>query len=212
MSRANGDCREIRSNYCVSLSNRSEHPAQTRYCAGHVPPVFARTDAVIYRSREIQSDIPAVSRRRWPGHAAIMVAVFECQPGKVNHFSSGRGGVNAHRRSGEDDRNLDWKDETQRAGWITMPLSLGATGTTGSIAVRVPRIGTTPPRTRTTTSGLAASVTAWQYSLGDCYGFTGRPALCGQPVCPPLGNTFQGPQPCLVTTAKSQSERQGGIS
>ena len=82
--------------------------------------------------------------------------------------------------------------DSKRVGWIISPSSWGATGTKARTPVRVPRIGTTPLRTRTTTSGLVASVTTLLPRSATTTVARADQALCGQPVLSCFGEYTAG--------------------
>ena len=82
---------------------------------------------------------------------------------------------------------MDQEKEVSWAVWITTLRYLAATGTTGLTPVLGARTGTTPHRTRTTTSGRASSVTTQIYRFAIVTALQAGYSTCGQPDLSSLG-------------------------
>lgn len=208
MLRAAGHCGEIREGNLVSLPNRSKHTQAAWRRPGYVYRVPARASKIICGGGEVKPDIPSLRRRCRSVASAVLVAV-SVKPERSRDFTETmRGSLSADRRSRKDHGSLDCETETQGAVWITTPSSLGATGTTARTPVHAARTGTTLPRTRTTTSGLAASVTTKIYRSAEVKARQAdRIKQCGQPFCPPSGNTLLGSGFRLVAGATSDQRK-----
>jgi hypothetical protein len=77
---------------------------------------------------------------------------------------------------------MDKAQEVSGAYWIKTLRYLAATGTTARTPVRAARTGTTPHRTRTTTSGRASSVSTHLDRSVNAMAWQAGQSKCGQPV------------------------------
>jgi retron-type reverse transcriptase len=84
--------------------------------------------------------------------------------------------------------------ETEKAGavWVKMLASWAATGTTGRTPVHAARIGTTPHRTRTITSGRGSSVSTPLYRFANATALQADQSKCGQPDLSSFGEYTSG--------------------
>lgn len=76
---------------------------------------------------------------------------------------------------------MDKAQESSGANWITTLRYLAATGTTARTPVHAARTGTTPHRTRTTTSGRASSVMTQVFRSVNATASQADQSTCGQP-------------------------------
>jgi len=95
-------------------------------------------------------------------------------------------------RSWGDVGGLAQAQKSTRAVWITTLRYLAATGTTAQTPVRAARTGTTLPRTRTTTSGLALSVTTYIQRSANAPAWQADQSTCGQPALSCFGKYISG--------------------
>lgn len=172
---------EVRGCNLVPLPNCSANSKATRNSAGYVSNVFASPARFVLSGRKIESSIKALCRRRKSCTTAVLVSTIGQSKDQVHEQPSTPSSVNFGVRGWSNAWHLDNQD-SKRVGWIISPSSWGATGMKPRTPVRAPRIGTTPLRTRTTTSGLAASVTTLFSRSATTTVSQADLALCGQPV------------------------------
>ena len=156
MLRPNAHLTEVRNGHCVSVPNRTVDTAQAWCSTSDVFGVHVRGSRLDCSSREKQSSFKDLRRRCRIGAFAVLDEVLA-----VNSLSDGsptQNGANACCRGGCADRFVDSRQENSGAYWEMTRLYLAATGTTTPTPVHVARIGTTPHRTRTTTSVPASPV------------------------------------------------------
>ena len=199
MLRPNGDSGKIRKGNFVLLSHRSVDAKKTRCCKGYVLGVSARSTRPILPSGQVQSDFKDLRSRRRVSAATVLDAFS--QNHSVYDSPSSSNGTSANCGSGRDDSLLDW-EKTAGAGWEITPYSLGATGVMVRTQVRVTRIGTTLPRTRTTTSGRAASVATSLYCSVNATALQADHSKCGQPVLSSFGKYSAGSGRSLSSLSK----------
>lgn len=185
MLRPNGNFRKIRDSDRVSLSNCSIN-AQKAWRSQR--DVFALHDGCArfaYSSGQKQSNLKNILSRCRSGSSAVLDAV-SCE--ESMHDSSPAPNItSAFGRSWRNGQCMDKAQEITGAGWIKTLRYLAATGTTARTPVRVARTGTTPLRTRITTSVRASSVMTHLYRSSNATAWQADQSKCGQPVLSSLG-------------------------
>ena len=164
MLRPNAHCGEVRKGNFVPVSHCAKSPEGARRSAQYVFGVPARAGRIIHRGGQVEPGQQAVRSGRRSCHAAVLVAVSRGWKSSRDDSPSGRNSTSADSGGGADSRGLDSPRGTQRAIREITPSSLGATGAARLSPVLVVRFGISRPRTRSTTSGRAASVTTWNLS------------------------------------------------
>lgn len=149
---------EVRGSYLVPLPDCAKDSKGARGSQRYVLTMSSIATRSFLSGRKNKSNKQAVSRRRQSRADTLLVTNVGNTKAQMYDQSPTSSRVNKTCRSGSNIRVLDYQG-SQGVDRINTPLSLGATGTKARIPVRVIRIGTTLLRTRTTTSGLAASVT-----------------------------------------------------
>lgn len=202
MLQPNGNSRKIRESDLVSIPYCPVGSSQTRggkryvfemptWCARHVNAGWQK-----------QSGFKTLRRRRTACSSAVLGAlsgfdqVFDKAPaGDITSVDCGSWG------------NVGFMDKTQkstRAVWITTLRFLAATGTTARTPVHDARTGTTLPRTRTTTSGRALSVTMHIQRSANATAWQADQSTCGQPALSCFGKYISGFG--ITSSRKSKSE------
>ena len=172
---------KVRGSNLVPLSYCSAHSQRAWSSARSVSEMFTHPARFVLSGRKIESNIKALCRRRKPSATAVLVSTIGQAQHQAHESKTTASRINFACRSGSHARILD-SQNSERVGWINSPLSWGATGTRARPPVLAARIGTTPLRTRTTTSGLAASVTTLFPRSANTTASQADLALCGQPV------------------------------
>lgn len=185
MLRSNGNQREVRSRDQLFVSDCSINTSEAWRCKRYVSRELVISTQSVCSSRQKQPDFKNLCRRRRSRESAVLDAislfyqVHDAAPtSNCSSFNCG---------SWFYAKRLDQKKTKAGADWALTPRSLGATGTTGRTPDLEARTGTTPPRTRTTTSGRAASVTASFYHSASATALQVGYSTCGQPVLPSFG-------------------------
>ncbi len=189
MLRPNGYQREVRTCDQLFVSDCAVHTAQARRRSGHVSPLLAKPARSILSGREKQSDLKDLRRRRWAGATAVLDAIPRLD--QMSYTTSTSDSTNTCFGSWRNVGQLDQEKAKAGADRALTPRSLGATGTTGRTPGHEARTGTTPPRTRTTTSGRAASVTTFVYRFAIAKALQAGHSTCGQPVLSSFGKHTQ---------------------
>lgn len=184
MLRPDGHCGEVRKSDFVSVSHCPVDAKKAWRGTGDVSLLSARPTRFILSGRQVQSGFKDLHRRCRVGAIAVLDAFPRFN--QVHDIASTSNGASVGRRGRG---NVGCVGETEKAGanWVKMLASLAATGTTGRTPVLAARTGTTQPRTRTTTSGLASSVSAPLYRFANATALRADQSKCGQPVLPSLG-------------------------
>jgi hypothetical protein len=190
MLRPNGDCGKIREGYLVSLSHRSVDTEKAWGGSGDVSGVFIGSTRFILSGGQKQSSVKNLHRRCGISATAVLDAFSSFNslhdaPPTSNRPSFNSGGWS-------DALCVDQKEKIAGAIRVNAPVSLAATGTTGQTPVLGARTGTTTRRTRTTTSGAVASVSASLYRFANATALRADQSKCGQPVLSPLGKHASG--------------------
>jgi retron-type reverse transcriptase len=189
MLRPDGNCGEIREGYLVSLPHCTVNTEKAWRGEGDVSQGFIGSARPILSGRQIESGFKDLHRRRWLGATAVLDAFPRFN--QVHDIASTSNSASVGRRGWG---NVGLVDEAEKAGanWVKMLASLAATGTTGRTPVLGARTGTTQHRTRTTTSGLASSVSAPLYRFANATALRADQSKCGQPVLSSLGKYTNG--------------------
>ena len=189
MLRPNGHRGEVRTSNCVFVPNRPVHATKAWYGKGDVSQGFVGSARPIFSGRQVQSGFKDLHRRRRVSATAVLDAFSRFNP--MHDSAPTSNSANIGCRSRGYVRRLG---ETEKAGasWVNMLASLAATGTTGQTPVLVARTGTTQHRTRTTTSGLASSVSAPLYRFANATALRADQSKCGQPALSSFGEYTSG--------------------
>jgi RNA-directed DNA polymerase len=187
--RSDGDCGKVRAHYCVPVSHCPIDAEKTRGSQGYVFNLSIRPSRFFHPSRQKQSNLKSICRRREPSVSAVLDAFLGFA--QVYDGAPTSNGSDNDCGSWGNDRSLG---ETKKAGAIRVnaPASLAATGTTGRTPVLDARTGTTLHRTRTTTSVAAASVSAQLYRSANATAWQADQSKCGQPALSSLGEYATG--------------------
>jgi len=185
MLRSNGDTRKIREGNLVFVSHCSVNASQTRGCARNVFALLNGRTRFAYSSRQEQSNFKSLCRRRGACSSAVLDAISYDK--SMHDYSPTPNITSAFGRSWRDGQCMDKAQEVSGAYWIKTLRYLAATGTTARTPVRAARTGTTPPRTRTTTSGRASSVSTHLDRSANATAWQADQSKCGQPVLSSLG-------------------------
>ena len=179
MLRPNVHSREVRKGDRVSVSDRPEYASQAWGRQGDVFAMSTWAARPVLSGWQKHSDQQDLRSRCGTRSAAVLDAfsrfnqVHDCASTSDRASIGGRGWRNGRRLV-----------ETEKAGavWVKMPVSLAAAGPTARTPVRAALTGTTRHRTRTTTSGLAASVSARINRSANATAWQADQVKCGQPV------------------------------
>ena len=189
MLRPNGNSGKVRESDFVSLPYCPVDAEETWSGTRYVSSGIARAARPILSSRQIKSGFKDLHGRC--GFSAT--AVLDAFPSfsQVYDISPTPNGADIGRRGWRDDKCLG---EAKKAGaiWVNTPCYLAATGTTGRTPVHDARTGTTLPRTRTTTSGVVAFVSALFSRSANATALQADQVMCGQPVLSSLGKYTNG--------------------
>ena len=150
---------EVRGSYLVPLPDCAKDSKSAWGSQRYVFKVSSIATRSFLSGRKNKSHKQAVSRRCQSSADTLLVTNVGNAKTQMYDQSPTSSRVNKTCRSGSNIRVLDYQG-SQGVDRINTPLSLGATGVMERTQVRGTRIGTTLLRTRTTTSGLAVSVTA----------------------------------------------------
>ena len=185
MLRSNGHQREVRARDRLFVSDCAVDSSQTRGCARYVSSMLARPARSVFSVWQKQSNFKNLRRRRRIGAPAVLDAI-PCLD-QMPDNASVKNGTGTGGRSWCNAWELDQEEAKAGAVWALTPRSLGATGTTGRTPDHEARTGTTLPRTRTTTSGRAASVAALGYHSANATALQVGFSTCGQPALSSFG-------------------------
>ena len=190
MLRPNGNSGKIRDCDRVSLPHCSVDAQKAWRGTRDVFALHDGCSRLTHSSRQKQSSLKNLCSRCGSGSSAVLDAV-SCEESMHDNsptpnITSAFGGS---RRNGQC---MDKAQEITGAGWIKTLRYLAATGTTARTPVRAARTGTTPHRTRTTTSGRASSVSAPLYRSANATALRADQSKCGQPVLSSLGEYASG--------------------
>ena len=185
MLRPNGNSGKIRDCDRVSLPHRSVDAKKAWRGTRNVFALHDGCSRFTHSSRQKQSSLKNLCSRCGSVSSAVLDAV-SCEESMHDNsptpnITSAFGGS---RRNGQC---MDKAQEITGAGWIKTLRYLAATGTTARTPVRAARSGTTPHRTRTTTSGRASSVMTHLYRSANATAWQADQPKCGQPVLSSLG-------------------------
>lgn len=192
MQRADGHNGTVRESHRLHVPDRAVHAPKAWGGAGHVAESVVRTSGLVLSGREIQSGLENLQCGCGARASAVLDKVSGSTP--LHDAAPAADDTGVDRRGRRDGRRMGEEPEKRAGREIgTLRYSAG-TGTTVRTAGRVRRTGTTRPRTRTTTSGLAASVTAHgSMRSGVATAHQAGPVTSGQPASPASANTFSGP-------------------
>lgn len=137
-----------------------------------------------------QSSLKTLRRRRTACSSAVLGALSGFD--QVFNKAPARDITSVNCRSWGDVGGLAQAQKSTRAVWITTLRYLAATGTTARTPVRAARTGTTLPRTRTTTSGRALSVTTYIQRSANAPAWQADQSTCGQPALSCFGKYISG--------------------
>ena len=189
MLRPDGDCREVREGNRLPLSHCTVDAEKAWGGSGNVPPMLARSAGPILSGRKKQSGGKNLHGRCGFSATAVLDAFLGFN--QVHDGAPTSNGASIDRRGWG---NVGSLGEAEKAGaiWVNTPCYLAATGTTGRTPVHDARTGTTLPRTRTTTSGAGAFVSALFYRSANAKALQADQLKCGQPVLSSLGEYTTG--------------------
>lgn len=190
MLRPNGYSGKVRASDRLSLPYCAIDAKETRHSTGYVSPMPAGATGLVLSGRQKQSSVKDLRRRCRVSQSAVLDAVSFFHP--VHDSAPTSNGASVGRGSRCYVRRLGKKKESAGAIWVTTPRYSGATGTTGRTPVHDARTGTTLPRTRTTTSVGAASVSALQYRFVVATARQADQSTCGQPGLSSFGEYASG--------------------
>jgi len=188
--RSNGYCGEVREGDCLSVSNRPINATQARRSTGYVSALSNGSARPFVPSGQKQPSIQDLYRRCRSGALAVLDAIPSIYP--MHDCASTSNGASLGRRSWGNVRQLDKAKAKAGASWVKALRYLAATGTTARTPVHDAPIGTTPHRTRTTTSGRALPVSALFYRSVNATALWSDLSTCGQPVLSSLGKYTSG--------------------
>lgn len=189
MLRPNGGFGKVREGYLVSIPNRPIHAQKAWRSKGDVFAVLDGCARLTHSSRQKQSGFKNLRRRRWACSLAVLDAV-SCDK-SVHDLPSTPNSTGSVVRGGWHGQCMDKAQEITGASRITTLRYLGATGTTLRTPVLGARTGTTPPRTRTTTSGRASSVSTHILRSALATAAQADQSTCGQPDLSSFGKYIQ---------------------
>ena len=149
---------EVRGSYLVPIPDCAKDSKSAWGSQRYVLTMSSIATRSFLSGRKNKSNKQAVSRRCQSRADTLLFTNVGNAKTQMYDQSPTSSRVNKTCRSGSNIRVLDYQG-SQGVDRINTPLSLGATGVMERTQVRGTRIGTTLLRTRTTTSGLAASVT-----------------------------------------------------
>jgi len=181
--RPNGNSGKIRDSDRVSLPYRSIDAQKTWRSTRDVFALHDGRSRFTHPGRQKQSGFKNLCSRCRASSSAVLDAI-SCEESMHDsppapNITSAFGGS---RRNGQC---VDKAQEITGAGWIKTLRYLAATGTTARTPAA--RTGTTPHRTRTTTSGRASSVMTHLYRSANATALQADQSKCGQPVLSSLG-------------------------
>lgn len=190
MLRPNGNSGKIREGNFVSLPHRSIRSTKARRSKGYVFAMSAGCSGRANASRQEQSGLETLRCRCANCALAVLGALSGfnqvCNKAPARNITSVncRGRCNAW--------GLGKKQKDTGVVWTTTLRFLAATGTTARTPVRAARTGTTLPRTRTTTSGRALSVTMQITRSANATAWQAGHSTCGQPILSRFGEYISG--------------------
>ena len=179
MLRSDGDSGKVRESHLLSLPYRSVCAEKTRGRKGYVLAMSVKSTGHDVPSREKQSGIKDL-RRGCRFSAFTVLDALSCVD-SMHDRTPTTNRANTGGRSWRHGQRMDKAQEGSGANWITTLRYLAATGTTARTPVRVARTGTTPHRTRTTTSGRASSVMTQVFRSVNAKASQADQSTCGQP-------------------------------
>lgn len=190
MLRPDGYRGEVRKSNRVYVPDCSIDAAQAWGRKGDVFALPIGPAGSFLSGREVESSIKDLHRRRRVSATAVLDAFSRFNP--VHDGAPASDGSSIDRRGWCNVRGLVEAQEAAGASWVLTPGSLAATGTTRQIPVHAARTGTTIRRTRTTTSVLAASVSAQLYRSANATAWQADQSKCGQPALSSFGEYTTG--------------------
>lgn len=190
MLRPNGNSGEIREGDLVSIPYCPIRASQAWRSKGYVFAVSTWCARHTNAGWQKQSNIKTLRRRCTACSSAVLGALFGFN--QIHDKTPARNITSVDCRGRCDAGELDKNEKDTGAVWITTLRYLAATGTTGRTPVHDARTGTTPPRTRTTTSGRALSVTIHSQHSVNATAWQVDQSTCGQPALSCFGKYISG--------------------
>ena len=208
MLRPNGDCGEVRKGYSLSIPYRTVYATKAWRSASDVFGMFAWSTRPFVSGWQKQSSVKNLHCGCRSGTSAVLDAIPELD--SMHDSASASDGANTGRRGWSNVGRMDQATAKAGAIWVKALRYLAATGTTARTPVRDARTGTTPHRTRTTTSGRALPVSTWFYRSANAMALWSDLSTCGQPVLSPLGKYISGfGRTQSSETSKSEADFMG---